>query len=121
MIHGLFFIVFLFLFFYNYKITQSFIHANVHIETHTHKVCWYRHVYFSFCLFVAVRALVEHEYQAKEPDELNLVKFDQIYNVKIQPGGWWEGTLASNGKTGMFPDNFVRLFDSDDKNAVVLR
>lgn len=37
------------------------------------------------------------------------------------PGGWWEGTLASNGKRGMFPDNFVRVLEPDDKNPVVLR
>ncbi|KAJ6638723.1 CD2-associated protein [Pseudolycoriella hygida] len=68
-----------------------------------------------------VRAIVQHEYQAKEPDELNLVKFDQICNIKMQPGGWWEGTLISTGQTGMFPDNFVVVVDSDDKNPVVLR
>lgn len=38
----------------------------------------------------------------------------------MQPGGWWEGTLTS-GKTGMFPDNFVRVLEPDDKNPVVLR
>ncbi|EDW84494.2 uncharacterized protein Dwil_GK14156 [Drosophila willistoni] len=30
------------------------------------------------------------------------------------PGGWWQGTLKANGKTGMFPDNFVRVLDSNN-------
>lgn len=37
------------------------------------------------------------------------------------PGGWWEGTLQTNGKTGMFPDNFVRVVDMNDDNTVILR
>ncbi|XP_061401338.1 serine-rich adhesin for platelets [Musca vetustissima] len=37
------------------------------------------------------------------------------------PGGWWEGTLQSSGKTGMFPDNFVRVVDMNEDNTVVLR
>lgn len=68
-----------------------------------------------------MRAIVEHEYQAKEPDELNLIKGAILYNIKVQSGGWWEGTVLSTGITGMFPDNFVRVLDTDDKNPVVLR
>jgi len=63
-------------------------------------------------------AIVEHEYTAKEPDELTLVKGAVITNVKTMSGGWWEGTLA-NGKRGMFPDNFVVLQESEDKNVVL--
>lgn len=66
-------------------------------------------------------AIVEYDYTAKEIDELTLVKGAIISNIKIQPGGWWEGTLAASGKTGMFPDNFVRVLDGDDKSPVVLR
>ncbi|XP_055677926.1 CD2-associated protein isoform X1 [Lutzomyia longipalpis] len=69
----------------------------------------------------SVSAIVEHEYTAMQPDELSLVKGAIIQNIKVQPGGWWEGTLASSGKTGMFPDNFVRVLEPDDKNPVVLR
>lgn len=63
---------------------------------------------------------MEYEYTAKESDELTLVKGAIINSVKMQPGGWWEGTLTT-GKTGMFPDNFVRVLEPDDKNPVVLR
>uniref|UniRef100_A0A336LZJ7 CSON006248 protein n=1 Tax=Culicoides sonorensis TaxID=179676 RepID=A0A336LZJ7_CULSO len=68
-----------------------------------------------------VSAIVEHDYIAREDDELTLVKGAIITNIKIKPGGWWEGTISSSGKTGMFPDNFVRVLEPDDKNPVVLR
>ncbi|TMW49184.1 hypothetical protein DOY81_005726, partial [Sarcophaga bullata] len=66
-------------------------------------------------------AIVEYDYTAKEPDELDLVKGAIIHSIKQMPGGWWEGTLQSNGKTGMFPDNFVRVVDMNEDNTVVLR
>lgn len=68
-----------------------------------------------------VSATVEYDYTAKEADELTLKKGAIITNIKIQPGGWWEGTLLATGRTGMFPDNFVRVLEPDDKNPVVLR
>ncbi|XP_055546870.1 SH3 domain-containing kinase-binding protein 1 isoform X2 [Wyeomyia smithii] len=68
-----------------------------------------------------VSAIVEYDYTAKETDELTLKKGAIITNIKIQPGGWWEGTLTATGRTGMFPDNFVRVLEPDDKNPVVLR
>lgn len=37
----------------------------------------------------------------------------------MKPGGWWEGTLS--GKSGVFPDNFVKIIESDDKSPVILR
>lgn len=66
-------------------------------------------------------AIVEYDYTAKEPDELNLTKGASIHNIKVQPGGWWEGTLTSTGQTGMFPDNFVKVVEADAKNPVVMR
>lgn len=68
-----------------------------------------------------VSAIVEYDYSAKESDELTLKRGATITNIKIQPGGWWEGTLMSTGRTGMFPDNFVRVLEPDDTNPVVLR
>lgn len=76
---------------------------------------------FAFFFFISVSAIVEYNYTAKETDELTLVKGAIINNIKRQSGGWWEGSLATNGKTGMFPDNFVRVLESDDKSPVVLR
>lgn len=60
---------------------------------------------------------MEHDYFAKEPDELTIKKGDIIKDVVKKSGGWWEGLLKD--KRGMFPDNFVRLLDKDP--SVVLR
>lgn len=60
--------------------------------------------------------LVEHDYIAKESNELSLTKGDIIKDVIKRQGGWWEGTLGD--KTGLFPDNFVRVLDKD---SVVMR
>ncbi|XP_073814654.1 CIN85 and CD2AP related isoform X2 [Musca autumnalis] len=68
-----------------------------------------------------ITAIVEFDYTAKEPDELDLVKDAIIHSIKQMPGGWWEGTLQASGKTGMFPDNFVRVVDMNEDNTVVLR
>ncbi|EDW99153.2 uncharacterized protein Dyak_GE10904, isoform B [Drosophila yakuba] len=57
-------------------------------------------------------AIVEYEYAAKEPDELDLQKGAIIHRIKQMSGGWWQGTLKSTGVTGMFPDNFVRVLES---------
>jgi len=51
--------------------------------------------------------IVEHEYEAKESDELTLRLGDVVRDVVKQDGGWWEGVL--NGKKGVFPDNFVKV------------
>ncbi|KRG02234.1 uncharacterized protein Dmoj_GI22122 [Drosophila mojavensis] len=76
----------------------------------------------------SICAIVEYEYTAKEPDELDLHKGAIIHRIKQMPGGWWQGTLKSSGVTGMFPDNFVRVLEpssngnhSDDSAAVQLR
>lgn len=69
----------------------------------------------------AVSAIVEFDYTAQEPDELSLVKGAVLHSIKVQKGGWWEGTLAASGRTGMFPDNFVKVLEPDTKNPVVLR
>lgn len=69
-----------------------------------------------------VSAIVEFDYAASELDELNLVKGAVITNIKVQPGGWWHGTIASTGKSGMFPDNFVKLLDQQQhEDKVILR
>jgi SH3 domain-containing kinase-binding protein 1 len=52
-------------------------------------------------------AIVEFDYQSQEPDELTIKKGESITNIKQMDGGWWEGKL--NGRTGVFPDNFVKV------------
>lgn len=67
-----------------------------------------------------VEAVVEFDYKAQEPDELTLRKGDVITEIKTQPGGWWEGTLARTGKRGMFPDNFVKMVESSNTRTDVM-
>lgn len=55
--------------------------------------------------------IVQHEYIAREPDELTIHKGDIIKDVVKKAGGWWEGVL--NDKKGVFPDNFVKLIEND--------
>ncbi|XP_014233994.1 SH3 domain-containing kinase-binding protein 1 [Trichogramma pretiosum] len=69
-----------------------------------------------------MEALVEFNYDARQPDELTIKKGDVIKDVTLLHGGWWEGTLKE--KRGMFPDNFVTLIkgtgprNSEDKTEM---
>ena len=72
-------------------------------------------------LIISVSAIVEFDYGANEADELSLVKGDILTNIKTQPGGWWHGVIASTGKSGMFPDNFVKLLEHNHDDKVILR
>lgn len=58
-----------------------------------------------------VEVEVEYNYEAQEPDELNIRKGDIIKDVRKKSDGWCEGIL--NGKRGVFPDNFVKFLDKD--------
>ena len=72
-----------------------------------------------YALFTA-SAIVEFDFIPKESDELSLTRGDYVLNIEMMPGGWWIGTTQSNGKRGLFPENFVRVLD-DDSAVVVLR
>lgn len=66
---------------------------------------------------------MEQEYSAKEAGELNLNRGAIIQNVRQQPNGLWEGSVA--GKTGLFRESFVRFLENstsgDKDSGVVLR
>ncbi|XP_041109444.1 CD2-associated protein-like isoform X2 [Polyodon spathula] len=54
-----------------------------------------------------MEVIVEYDYEALREDELTIRVGDIIRHVKrLEEEGWMEGDL--NGKTGMFPDNFVK-------------
>ncbi|CAF0913185.1 unnamed protein product [Brachionus calyciflorus] len=55
-----------------------------------------------------MEVLVEYDYSAQNLDELTIKKGDKIRNVIRKEDGWFEGELISNGKRGVFPDNFVK-------------
>eukprot|EP00049_Salpingoeca_infusionum_P017998 m.355320 g.355320 ORF g.355320 m.355320 type:complete len:503 (-) comp17220_c0_seq1:148-1656(-) len=48
---------------------------------------------------------VLHAYEPQEEDELKLTPGDIITIIEKEDDGWWRGEC--NGKTGVFPDNFV--------------
>lgn len=59
------------------------------------------------------RCQVAFSYMPQNEDELELKVGDIIEVVGEVEEGWWEGIL--NGKTGMFPSNFIKeLSDSDE-------
>ena len=66
------------------------------------------------------RYVVEYSYKAQNSDELTLVK-DQVITViskKIEDPGWWKGEI--NGKTGVFPNNFVKPYKVAVRLAISL-
>ncbi|XP_020711959.2 SH3 domain-containing kinase-binding protein 1 isoform X2 [Athalia rosae] len=58
---------------------------------------------------MVMEAIVEYNYEAHESDELTIRKGDLLKDIRVMPGGWWEGTLRD--KRGMFPDNFVKVIE----------
>ncbi|XP_071819665.1 SH3 domain-containing kinase-binding protein 1-like isoform X5 [Apostichopus japonicus] len=61
------------------------------------------------------RAIVEFDYDPKNPDELMLKKGTMITVISKDVGdkGWWKG--EKDGKVGVFPDNFVKLLSADQE------
>jgi len=55
----------------------------------------------------AFSAVVLYDYDPEVADELKLRVGDVLTNIKKIEDGWCQGVL--NGKTGMFPDNFVKV------------
>ena len=59
------------------------------------------------------RAKVTFDYEPENPDELKLTVGDILTVIKKEEEGWWEGDL--NGKTGMFPSNFVEVLPNAEE------
>ena len=60
-------------------------------------------------LSVKEQCVVVYPYQAINDDELSLAE-GQLVNVvskDVEDKGWWKGEV--DGRTGVFPDNFVKL------------
>ena len=56
---------------------------------------------------------MKFDYKAEAEDELTLKVGDVLTNIKEVEDGWCQGVL--NGKTGMFPDNFVAVSNICDQ------
>lgn len=65
-------------------------------------------IFVVYLFLFVVEVLVEFEYDAEQEDELTIRVGNVIKNVQMSEGGWWEGEL--NGKKGLFPDNFVKVW-----------
>ncbi|XP_053555202.1 rho guanine nucleotide exchange factor 6 isoform X2 [Bombina bombina] len=52
-------------------------------------------------------------FKQQNEDELSFCKGDTIHVIRVEEGGWWEGTL--NGKIGWFPSNYVKEVKPTDK------
>ncbi|XP_053388923.1 tyrosine-protein kinase FRK-like [Mercenaria mercenaria] len=54
---------------------------------------------------------VLYDYEAEDDDEISIYPDDIITNVDPVDEGWWIGTTA-NGTRGLFPSNFVEIFEN---------
>lgn len=59
---------------------------------------------------------VAYGYTPEHPDELELeVKdFIRVLSRDLPEEGWWRGISLRTNKTGVFPDNFVKMADAND-------
>eukprot|EP01116_Phalansterium_solitarium_P020981 TRINITY_DN6372_c0_g1_i2.p1 TRINITY_DN6372_c0_g1~~TRINITY_DN6372_c0_g1_i2.p1 ORF type:complete len:197 (-),score=67.36 TRINITY_DN6372_c0_g1_i2:159-749(-) len=60
---------------------------------------------------VGKRVKAVYDYEAQDAGELGFDEGDVITVLAEQPSGWWRGEL--NGRTGMFPSNFVEQLRPD--------
>ncbi|CAH8546176.1 unnamed protein product [Schistosoma margrebowiei] len=61
--------------------------------------------------FYIEKVITMYEYVRDKDDELTFVENQIIYVIKKNDDGWWEGIM--NGKTGLFPGNYVEPFDTE--------
>eukprot|EP00123_Amoebidium_parasiticum_P015395 comp22948_c1_seq1/m.36394 comp22948_c1_seq1/g.36394 ORF comp22948_c1_seq1/g.36394 comp22948_c1_seq1/m.36394 type:complete len:488 (-) comp22948_c1_seq1:45-1508(-) len=59
------------------------------------------------------RCKAHHLYEAAQSDEISFKPGDIIEITNQEHDDWWEGTV--NGKTGMFPSNFVDMLPDEEK------
>lgn len=59
------------------------------------------------------RARVVYDYAAEEENELDLTEGSIVEHIEQVDEGWWSGT--SNGKSGLFPSNYVELLEDEQE------
>ncbi|XP_062573779.1 uncharacterized protein LOC134235563 isoform X2 [Saccostrea cucullata] len=62
------------------------------------------------------KAKVLFDYEPENEDELKIEVGDIVEVIKQEEEGWWEGVV--NGKTGVFPSNFVEVIEEGESNEV---
>jgi len=63
------------------------------------------------------KAKATFDYDAEEENELGFKEGDIVTVTKKDASGWWEGEC--NGKSGMFPANYVEVIEGPAVKAVV--
>lgn len=61
--------------------------------------------------------MVDYDYSKAGDDEIDLKEGECISNIEKSDNGWWTGT-NSNGGRGLFPGNYVTIFDSDSEGVL---
>ncbi|VDM17583.1 unnamed protein product [Hydatigera taeniaeformis] len=56
------------------------------------------------------KVITVYEYTADKSDELTFCENELIYVIKKNDDGWWEGVMM-NGRTGLFPGNYVEVIN----------
>lgn len=58
----------------------------------------------------------DYPYTQEQPDELELEvnDFIRVLSRDLAEEGWWRGINLRTNKTGVFPDNFVKMADAND-------
>ncbi|CDS42257.1 abl interactor 2 [Echinococcus multilocularis] len=56
------------------------------------------------------KVITVYEYTADKSDELTFGENELIYVIKKNDDGWWEGIMM-NGRTGLFPGNYVEVIN----------
>lgn len=61
-----------------------------------------------------------YTYTSEEPSDLTFNEGDMIY-VTAATGDWWTGTISDQGKTGIFPANYVKKLEiqPEQKNTTL--
>lgn len=60
------------------------------------------------------RALILFDYEATEPNEINLVEGQIVGEVDMVDEDWWAGRNVQ-GEHGLFPSNYVELIEGDEE------
>ncbi|RPB17747.1 hypothetical protein P167DRAFT_531278 [Morchella conica CCBAS932] len=65
---------------------------------------------------VGRRALILFDYEATEPNEINLVEGQIVGEVDMVDEDWWAGRNVQ-GESGLFPSNYVELIEGDEEQG----
>ena len=62
------------------------------------------------------KAIILYDYEKAEDNEIELREDEFVSNIEMVDEDWWMGT-NSQGESGLFPSNYVKLVDDDDDDG----